>query len=313
VWAYRILLDRDPENEAMLLGKLAQYTNGIELRRSIIASPEFHLKNPDAFAYASERNVVIKEISPGLRLFVDLSDCVIGLNIINGSYEVEETEFIKKYLQPGMTVLDIGANIGYFSMIMASIVGLSGRVYAFEPLGRNAVLLEEAILENGFVDNVVLERVAVGRAFGSMELLYEVQTSNSGGSYLYTDDKNKMPSGHALQRVSVVSLDDYEFERPVNFIKIDVEGAEPLALLEGGKQLLLNERPLILAEINPVALKRTSGYTPTEFIRGMQGLGYKCYSFCGSQLDAQIRNFEGEAMESVVFVPQGLEDTLHIA
>ena len=68
---------------------------------------------------------------------------------------------------------------------MASIVGLSGRVYAFEPLGRNAELLEQAILENGFEDNVILERAAVGKVSGSMELLYEVQNSNSGGSYLY--------------------------------------------------------------------------------------------------------------------------------
>jgi protein-L-isoaspartate O-methyltransferase len=98
--------------------------------------------------------VVIKEFFLGLRLFVSLSACVIGLNIINDSYVVQETEFINKYLQPNMTVLNIGTNIGYFSTIMATVVGLAGIVYTFELLGRNATLLEPAIKENGFEDNV---------------------------------------------------------------------------------------------------------------------------------------------------------------
>jgi FkbM family methyltransferase len=305
IWAYRILLERDPETEDMLLGKLAQYANVAELRRDILASPEFHMKNPDAFAYASERNIVITELSKGLRLFVDLSDCVIGLNIINKSYEVEETKFVKSYLRDGMTVLDIGANIGYFSIIMASIVGPSGRVYAFEPLDRNVELLARSIQENGFEDSVVLERAAVGRAAGSMDLLYEVQTSNSGGAYLFTADAKSLPSGHALQSVPVVTLDEYKFERPIEFIKIDIEGAEPLALLEGGGQLLKKDHPLILAEINPVALLRTSGYTPTDFVQGMQRLGYKCHRLQGMHLGEQLIDFEGEAMESVIFVPEG--------
>jgi hypothetical protein len=70
VWAYRILLDRNPENEAMVLGTLAQYTNISELKRGILASPEFYWKNPDAFTYASEWYVVIKDIYSGLRLCV---------------------------------------------------------------------------------------------------------------------------------------------------------------------------------------------------------------------------------------------------
>jgi hypothetical protein len=115
-----------------------------------------------------------------------------------------------------------------------------------------------------------------------MELPYEVQTSNSGGSLLYTGDRSKVSSGDALQRVPIVTLDDYKFDRSIDFISIDVEFAEPSALLEDGEYLLKKDHPLILAEINPFTLKRTSEYTTTEFIVKMQGLGYKCFNLHGA-------------------------------
>ena len=85
VWAYRLLLDRDPENEDVIGPKLAGSRNTAELRHHLITSAEFREKNPD-FAQTNDSTVVIKEIVPGVRLFIDLSDHTIGLNILRGHY-----------------------------------------------------------------------------------------------------------------------------------------------------------------------------------------------------------------------------------
>lgn len=156
VWAYRLFLDREPESTEVITEKLRAWRTTRDLRADFMTSAEFQQKNPD-LAYINERNVVIKEIANQLRLFVDLSDYVIGLGIIRGRHEMGELAFIRETVKPGQTVLDVGANIGLFTVTMAALVGSTGKVFAFEPLERNAELLERSIVENGFQDRVVLE------------------------------------------------------------------------------------------------------------------------------------------------------------
>jgi hypothetical protein len=86
VWGYRLLLDRDPESEDVIGPKLAGSRTTAELRHHLITSAEFREKNPD-FAHTNDSTIVIKEIAPGVRLFIDLSDHAIGLNILRGQYE----------------------------------------------------------------------------------------------------------------------------------------------------------------------------------------------------------------------------------
>ena len=81
IWAYRILLDRDPESEAAITPKLKGFQSTRQLRAGIVTSREYADKNPD-FAFTNTRTVVIKELPGGARLFVDLSDHAIGLPIV---------------------------------------------------------------------------------------------------------------------------------------------------------------------------------------------------------------------------------------
>src|SRR5262249_13704835 len=153
IWAYRLLLDRDPENEDVIGPKLAGSRDTSELRHHLMTSEEFQRKNPD-YAHTNDRTLVIKEIPwPGdgtIRLFIDLSDHVIGLNILHDRYEDDEIRFGRSVLKPGDTAVDVGAHIGLFAMHMGAAVGPEGKVYAFEPLDANAELLERSIAENGF-------------------------------------------------------------------------------------------------------------------------------------------------------------------
>ena len=175
VWAYRLLLDREPENEDVIGPKLAGSRDTGELRRHLMTSAEFQDKNRD-YAHTNDRTVVIKEIDDGVRLFVDLSDHVIGLNIVRGRYEADEVRYMRSVLKPGDTAIDAGAHIGFFTMQMAAMVGPEGRVYAFEPFDANADLLERSMHENGFADRIDFRRAAVGAATGTAALTFPVET-----------------------------------------------------------------------------------------------------------------------------------------
>jgi FkbM family methyltransferase len=296
VWAYRLLLDRDPESEDVIAPKLAGSRNTAELRHHLITSAEFRNKNPD-FAHTNDATVVIKEIAPDVRLFLDLSDHVIGLNILRGAYERDESAFARRTLRPGDVAIDVGAHIGFFTMLMAASVGPAGRVYAFEPLDANANLLERSLVENEYDERVQFTRAAVGASSGTATLTYPVETLNSGGAYLLRDGTPPL-AGNVKKDVPLVALDALDLRRPVRFIKMDVEGAEP-QVVRGAERILRDDRPTILSELHPVQLERASGVTASQFLAQMQALGYRAQAIDG----APIESAPGAALVSVLFVP----------
>jgi FkbM family methyltransferase len=283
VWAYRLLLDRDPESEDAIGPKLAGSRDTRELRTHLMTSAEFQEKNRD-YAHTNDRTVVIKELESGVRLFVDLADHVIGLSIVRGRYETDEVRLVRGILRPGDTALDVGAHIGFFTMQMAAAVGAAGRVYAFEPLDANADLLEQSLQENRFGDRVIFRRAAVGAAAGSATLTFPAETLNSGGAYVLRDGGAPL-AGHQMKRVPIVALDGLDLRRPVRFIKMDVEGAEP-QVIRGAEGILREDRPVILSELHPAQLERASGATVDEFLDGILALGYRAQTLDGSPLPA---------------------------
>jgi FkbM family methyltransferase len=298
-WAYRILLDREPESEDVLLPKMRAYDSTRQLRHDIVTSDEYQEKNRD-FAHANDRTLVVKEISEGLRLWVDLADHAIGLNIVRGRYELNELEFIRRTLRPGQHAVDCGAHVGFFAMHMAARVGPTGSVTAFEPFGANAECLERSIAENRFQDRVRLVRAAAGQAGGALPLVYAPNTINSGGAFLQTS--GPPPPGHNTVEVPVVALDAADLPRPVAFIKADIEGAEPLAF-RGADRLLREDRPVVLSELHPWQLGRVAGVTAAEFIAEMAGRGYRCHLLGAGVIGAEIHDAPSNGVTSVVFVP----------
>ena len=301
VWAYRILLDRDPENEDVILPKMRGYQNTRDLRNDIITSEEYQEKNRD-YAQMNERNLVIKEIEPGLRLAIDLADHAIGLNILRGRFELNEIEFVRRTLKPGQHAVDAGAHIGLFAMHMAAAVGPSGSVHCFEPFEANAACLELAIAENRFERRVTLERAAVGAKHGTGQLIFAPATLNSGGAFIGPPGAS-VPAGHETLPVRLIVLDEYPLPRPISFIKIDVEGAEPQAL-RGAARLLREDRPVILSEVHPSQLKLVSAMTPAAFIAQMAELGYRCHLLGAGVPGAEVTDVQTSGVESVVFVPR---------
>jgi len=300
VWAYRLLLDRDPEREHVIGPKLAGSRTTAELRHHLITSAEFREKNPD-FAHTNDSTIVIKEIAPGVRLFIDLSDHAIGLNILRGQYEQNEVRFVCGLLKRGDCAIDVGGHIGFFTMQMAEAVGPDGRVYAFEPLDANADLLERSIAENGFGGRVRFQRAAVGAASGTATLTFPVETLNSGGAYLLRNGSAPL-AGNRKKEVPLVALDSLDWQRPVRVIKMDVEGAEP-QVLEGAARILKDDRPVILSEFHPTQLERASGITADQFLARIAAFGYRAHAVEHGGIGAPIDRAPAEALISVALIP----------
>jgi FkbM family methyltransferase len=244
--------------------------------------------------------VVIKELETPhgpVRLFVDLADHVIGLNIVRGHYEAQEIELVRQVLKPGDTAVDVGAHIGFFTMQMAASVGPAGRVYAFEPFGPHVELLERSVAENRFEDRITFKPAAVGAVSGRATLTFPVETLNSGGAYLLREGTAPL-KGNLSAAVAVVALDELEFRRPVRLIKMDVEGAEP-QVIRGAARLLKEDRPLILSELHPVQLERASGVTAGEFLSELRTIGYQAQDLRGEPVDRA----PADAIVSIVLVP----------
>lgn len=298
-WAYRILLDREVESDEAIATKLRAWRTTGELRLDIMASEEFGLKNPE-HATTGGSTIVIKPLGDGTRLFVDLSDHVIGRPIVRDAYEQAEVRCARGLLRPGDVAIDIGAHIGFFTLQLARVVGDAGHVYAFEPLDRNAALLEQSIAENDFGRRVTLERRAVSDRQGEATFLFAERSINSGGGFLAA--AGAAPPGVSSRPVQTVRLDGYALRRPIRLVKLDVEGAEP-AVIAGASALIARDRPYIVSEVHPEQLARVSGASPATLFAQLAALGMRPHRIDAEGVGALLTAADITGVTTIVFTP----------
>jgi FkbM family methyltransferase len=301
IWAYRLLLDREPESEDAILPKVHGCATTRRLRAELMNSTEFREKNPD-YAHTNDPTVVIKPYPGGLRICVDLSDHLIGLPILRDQYEPDARRFVERTVRQGQHVLDVGAHIGFFTLHMASRVGPSGSVTAFEPFPDNADLLARSITENRFDAFVHLHRAAVGARGAMGRLAFARETLNTGGAFL-VPDAGAAPGELSTTEVPIVALDDLDLPRPVAFVKLDVEGAEPL-VVEGARRLLASDRPIVLSEIHVAQLDAVAGQRPADYIGALAALGYDCRTLTADGPGETVDPAALGPVTTVVFVPK---------
>jgi FkbM family methyltransferase len=183
------------------------------------------------------------------------------------SYEKGITRLFHSLVKSGMTVVDIGAHIGYYTLLSAQIVGPKGKVFAFEPEPKNYDLLKKNVAENGY-NNVTLVEKAVSN--GSSIARLSVDLKDSGMNYLANTINNSIT-------VSTVSLDEFFDEAIViDFIKMDIEGFEEKAL-EGMQRILKKGNvKAIIAEFYPKLIKR-NGFSPKILWDRLSALGLEIY------------------------------------
>ena len=164
------------------------------------------------------------------------------LNHVLERYEPDTTQYFKNTITPGMTVVDVGANLGYFTRLTASLVGPTGAVYAFEPDADNFLLLKENT-----------------KQFQNVRLIQNAVSDKEGMVTFYLSPKmgmhsllKKRGSGRSVT-VPSTTLDRLYGETDIHFVKIDVEGAEKLVFL--GMKKLLSRKPIVVFEYNPLDSK----------------------------------------------------------
>lgn len=185
--------------------------------------------------------------------------------IESGRLEPYEVELFTQSLRPGMTVVDVGANIGYYSLIAGRAVGPSGRIYAFEPDPRTAKSLRANVAANGLETITVLERVVSDRP-GRVELL---QTASAPHTGLYPPISGEAVVG--VVPVDAVTLDEVLDGARVDVMKLDVEGHEPAVLRGMEKTLECSPNLCLFLEFSPEAIAR-AGEPPDALLEELRAL-----------------------------------------
>lgn len=188
---------------------------------------------------------------------------------MSGTHEPATTKLFTETVKEGMTVLDLGANFGYYSLVAARQVGKGGLVVAFEPMPENMALFQRSIKANGF-DNIITVQKAVSNTCGKQRL------------FLGND-----PMVHSLYEeyaregsieIDVTTVDEFTKSHNLNVdvAKMDVEGSETKALEGMRETISRNPQLKLFIEFSPQFIE-VSGSSPEVFLETLMDLGFALY------------------------------------
>ncbi len=231
--------------------------------RRMLGSIE-HQMAPTSFSVQLTEEDVLRCRVGSVELLADAADAAVTPGLRSGEYESHLTAVFERYCTPGMTVVDVGANLGYYSLLAAHLVGASGKVVALEPNSENCRLLLSSLRLAG-VTNVELLPVAADVSSGWA--YYSTHVGSNGG-LVNADDLLSRPG----TVVPTFALDEL-MTGPVSFLKMDVEGAEG-RVVKGATRIIEHDRPIITTELKEEMLRRVSSTTVAEYLGYFEGLGY---------------------------------------
>lgn len=204
------------------------------------------------------------------KYYIDKKDSIVSEVLLSRKvWEEYETEVFKESIKQGATVVDVGAHIGYYTLIAASIVGNKGKVYAFEPDPGNFRLLQKNVAQSGYT-NVVLINKAVTQKSGKTLLF--LNKENMGDHRIYD-----VGEGQKSISIETVALDDY-FKKltKIDVIKMDIQGAEVQAL-KGAEDILKRSNHIkLILEFMPSILLQ-GGSSAEECLSFLKKNRFKLY------------------------------------
>jgi FkbM family methyltransferase len=239
---FRLILGREPNPEEIQ----GHFSRAGEPLKTIVASyinsAEFAARG--IMKIDRPANIALVEYSD-FKIFADSTDAAVGRHVVGGVYEPEVERVFREQLKPGMSVIDIGANIGYFTLLSRSLVGPSGKILAVEPNVENVRLIEASRRTNEF-DNIDVLCAAASESLGVLTLHSEY----SNGSVV---PAARVDDIWTSQLVPAVILDDIIGSRTVDFVKIDIEGNEPTAM-RGLARMIERSHPFVISEFSATGI-----------------------------------------------------------
>ncbi len=214
----------------------------------------------------------------GHKILVDTRDCSLAPHLLlDGYWEMWITKVFLSSLCEGMTVVDIGANVGYYTQLAASKVGSTGKVYAFEANPYLMDLLYQNMSINGFLPWVSLTGKAVLN--GSGKVRFNIRKTCMGDSSIAGFSQEMLDlcrdDVEAID-VETVSLDEFfgEAGAKIDVIKIDAEGSEPF-IFDGMKNILSSNPDIIIISEFSSCHIRGVGRDPDQYLRDIEKAGFK--------------------------------------
>lgn len=190
--------------------------------------------------------VVLARVLGRHKMFLRSADRGFACNLmLDGYWEIWLTQFLAQRLKPGMTAIDVGANFGYYTLLMGETVGTAGHVLAVEPNPEAATLLQESVNLAGHWTQTRVVPQALS-AYAGRAWLYAPDGEPKNASLVGQAD---LPGGTTVE-VATVTLDELALPySKVDLVKIDAEGGEQ-GIVAGMQQLIARDRPLIVLEFN---------------------------------------------------------------
>jgi FkbM family methyltransferase len=254
-----------------LEGKLPESTqdgqHGAVTPLDAIDSKSGHLRSrPSPRAVYIGNNEAIACLNSGLRIYVDTQDVGISSHLMTvGDWEPWIRTVLMGFVKPGMRVLDIGANFGFYTLLMARAVGAKGEVFAVEANPHLLRLLRRSIRINGVAQRIrLIEKAAFDR---SASLSFSYQEQWLGGGRLAKTPSSK--AGVVTVDVDAIALDSL-IKGPVDVIKIDIEGGEELAIR--GMSQLIDDSPSLKIVME---YSKSAYLDPRSFWMNFQDKGFK--------------------------------------
>ncbi len=239
----------------------------------------------------NKNNIILIKVQNN-KMYIDLADKEVSQSLLkHGFYEKYETKLFKKVLKRGMTVLDIGANIGYYTLIAARKVGINGKVFAFEPEPSNYDLLCKNIEANKF-QNVVIIPKAVSNKVKTIKLYLSPENRAEHSFCKYLNNK--------FVNVKTIVLDNFLKNKKIDFVKVDIEGAEAEALQGMQNVIKSNKKLILITEFWPAGIEMR-GFSPKGYLEKLFELGFKLYNINETKqklepvnIDQIMRNYKNK-------------------
>jgi FkbM family methyltransferase len=284
--AYNLILQREPESTQAIESHL-NAPSLEELGRRMIRSTEFRSRNESFESFLTSPWIAVEVMGDFIQ-WIDTRDKFVSRGCMQNNWEPNETAYFTSRVGSGDVVLDIGANIGWFTLLGAKLTGSKGKVYSFEPRPETAKMLRRTIAHNNLQIQVEVWDTALSDRWGEMKLAVVPNAENPGGSFLITEKSTRS----AIPSVSIKTapLDELIEGVKADFVKIDVEGAEPL-VFAGARQTIQRSHPMILSELHPTQLREVSDFSPREYIELLKGCGYKCFLLEDGKPTEQLEDY----------------------
>ena len=213
----------------------------------------------------------------GHAMYLDSRDMSLTPHLLRqGCWEPDVTRFFVRIVRPGMRIVDVGANVGYYTLLACSLVGTTGSVTAFEANPAVAAFARRSILVNGFRDRATVVGMAVTDAPGMVILHRLNQRQGDSSLFDFSEDQLAFAGDQATKlEVPATSLDTFfDKNETIDLIRMDVEGAEPL-VFDGMRRIIeRSPRMKIMLEFFPERIQR-SGHQPAKFLESIKAMGFR--------------------------------------